>query len=124
MFCKKGVLTIPQNSEESTCARVSFSIKLQISALRPRTLLKWRLWHRCFLVNLAKFLRSAFFIEHLWWLFLNLKHYNCNSVFALNLFHFSLLSLKNFDIKFRAWHVILVLKWHCILPFYNENLHF
>ena len=35
--------------------------------LRPAVLL---LQHRYFLVNIAKFLRTAFFIEHLWWLFL------------------------------------------------------
>ena len=32
---------------------------------RPTTLLKRRLRRRCFLVNLAKFLRTAFFMEHL-----------------------------------------------------------
>ena len=34
------------------------------------TLLKRRLWHRCFPVNFAKFLRTPFFIEYLWWLLL------------------------------------------------------
>ena len=34
------------------------------------TLLKKRLWHRCFPVNFAKFLRTPFFTEHLWWLLL------------------------------------------------------
>ena len=32
--------------------------------------LKKRLWHRCFPVNFVKFLRTPFFIEHLWWLLL------------------------------------------------------
>ena len=54
---KKVFLKISQNSQENTCARVSFLIKL-----------KMRLWHRCFPVNLAIFFRKAFFIEHLWWL--------------------------------------------------------
>ena len=40
------------------CARVSFLIKLQ-----P----KKRLWHRCFPVNIAKFLKTPFFIELLGW---------------------------------------------------------
>ena len=40
--------------------------------LRPATLLKKRLWHRCFLVNFAKFLRIPFVTEHLWWLLLHL----------------------------------------------------
>ena len=34
------------------------------------TLLKKRLWHRCFPRNFAKCLRTRFFIEHLWWLLL------------------------------------------------------
>ena len=33
--------------------------------LRPATLLKKRLWHRCFPVNFAKFLRTLFFTEQL-----------------------------------------------------------
>ena len=48
-------LEISQNSQENTCARVSFLIKL-----RPATLLKKRLWQRCFCINFAKFLRTPF----------------------------------------------------------------
>ena len=50
-------LEISQSSQENTCARVSFLI-------RPATVLKQRLWYRCFLVNFAKYLRRLFFIEH------------------------------------------------------------
>ena len=32
---------------------------------------KKRLWHRCFLVNFAKFFGTLFCIEHLWWLLSN-----------------------------------------------------
>ena len=32
--------------------------------------IKKRLWHRCFPANTAKFLRTAFFIEHLQWFLL------------------------------------------------------
>ena len=32
----------------------------KVAGLRPATLLKKRLWHRCFPVNFAKFLRSPF----------------------------------------------------------------
>ena len=50
VVCKKKVfLEISQNSQENNCARVSFLIKL-----------KKRLWHRCFPVNFAKFLRTPF----------------------------------------------------------------
>ena len=36
----------------------------------PATSLQKTLWHRCFPVNFAKFLRTPFFTEHLWWLLL------------------------------------------------------
>ena len=60
---KKVFLEISQNSQENTCARVSFLIKLQASGL-----LKKRFWHRCFPVNFTKLLRIPFLIEHLRWL--------------------------------------------------------
>ena len=40
----------------------------KVAHLRPATLLKKRLWHRCFPVTFVKFLKTPFFIEHLWWL--------------------------------------------------------
>ena len=47
---------------------------LEISfASWPATLLKLRLWHRRFSVTFARFLRTSFFKEHLWWLLLYLK---------------------------------------------------
>ena len=42
----------------------------KIAGLMPATLLKKRLWHRCFPVNFTKFLRTPFFTEHLQWLLL------------------------------------------------------
>ena len=63
---KKVFIVILENSKENVCARVSFLIKLQASGLRPETLLKKRLWHRCFSVNFAKFLKTSFLLtEHL-----------------------------------------------------------
>ena len=47
-----------QNSQENTCARVTFFNK--VTGLRLTTLLKKRLWHRCFSVNFVKFLRTPF----------------------------------------------------------------
>ena len=61
----KVVLKNFQNSQENICARASFWIKLQTWS--PTTLLKYKLWSRCFPVNFAKFLRKPFFIEHLRW---------------------------------------------------------
>ena len=40
----------------------------KVSVLKPPTLFKKRLWHRCFPVNFVKFLSKPFYIEHLWWL--------------------------------------------------------
>ena len=39
---------------------------------QPATLLKKRLWHKCFPVNFVKLLRTPFLTEHLWWLLLYL----------------------------------------------------
>ena len=57
---------ISQNSQENTCARVSFLIKLQAACI----FIKKRLWHRCFPVSFAKLLRTPFLTEHLQWLLL------------------------------------------------------
>ena len=45
----------------------------RVGGLRPTTLLKKRLWHRCFPVSFAKFSRTPFFIEHPRWLLLYLE---------------------------------------------------
>ena len=47
--------------------------KLTGKQLRLATLLKKRLWQRYFPVNFAKFLRTPFFTEHIWWLLLENK---------------------------------------------------
>ena len=63
---KKGaLLEISQNWQENTCVRVSI-------------LLKKRLWQWCFPVNFVKFLRTLFYIQHLWWLLLKNIHHNLN----------------------------------------------
>ena len=53
VFCKKGVLKTSQISQGNTCARVY------------ATLLKKRLWYRCFPANFAKLSRILIFKEHL-----------------------------------------------------------
>ena len=63
---EKVFVELSQNLQESTCPRASFLIKLQASAS-----LNKRLWHKCYLVNFAKFLRTPIFTELLWWLLLN-----------------------------------------------------
>ena len=48
---KNEFLKTLQNSQESICARVFLS---KVAGLRPATLLKKRLWDRCFPLNFAK----------------------------------------------------------------------
>ena len=40
------------------------------ACLKASNFIKKILQHKCFFVNIAKFLRTAFLIEHLWWLLL------------------------------------------------------
>ena len=47
----------------------------KVAGLRPATLLKKRLWHRCFPVKFAKFLRTPFLTEHLQWLLLKAPNF-------------------------------------------------
>ena len=56
---KKVFLEISQNSQENTCARGAARVFFLLK-FRPATLLKKRLWHRCFPMNFAKFLRTSF----------------------------------------------------------------
>ena len=76
----------------------SLSIKLQ--PWNPATLSKTGSKHRCFPVKIAKYLRIAFFIEHIRWLLLSIidaKRYRKTSIgfvlvsllLTLNIFHSS-----------------------------------
>ena len=56
-FVKKVFLKISQNSQENTVPESVFN---KTACLRPATLLKKRLCHRCFPVNFAKFSRTSF----------------------------------------------------------------
>ena len=58
----KVFLEVSQNSQENTCARVSFLIKSQA-----------RTWHRCFPVKFAKILRTSFLQNTSGWLLLEPK---------------------------------------------------
>ena len=84
VFCKKGILR-------------SFT-KFTGKHLKPATLLKKRLWHRCFPVNSVKFLRTPFYKEHLWWLLLFI--------------HFLFLRCKNInDFLTSSWSCIVALTY-------------
>ena len=53
-----------------------FTGKYPCLCLRAATLLKKRLWHRCFPVNFAILLRTPSFTEHLRWLLLNVFNFS------------------------------------------------
>ena len=66
---KKVFLEISQNSQTNQlCLSLFFN---KVAGLRPATLLKKRHGHRCFPVNFVKFIRTPFYIEHIWWLLLH-----------------------------------------------------
>ena len=69
VFYKMGVC---RNFAKFTGKHLCQSLFFNKVAGRPATLLKRRLWHRCFPVNFAKFLKTPFLKEHLQWLLLNL----------------------------------------------------
>ena len=59
----EAFLKISHNSQKDTCARVSFKWSCR---LRPATLSKKRLSHRCFPVDFAKLLRTPFLQNTSW----------------------------------------------------------
>ena len=71
MFVKIDVLKIFTNCTGKHLCRSLFLIKLKAC-----NFIKKRLQYRCFPKKFAKFLRTPFFTEHLWWLLLSaLKKY-------------------------------------------------
>ena len=63
VFCQKSVLrNFTKFTGKYLCQSLFFNKVAGLSA----TLLKKRLWHRCFPVNFVKFLRAPFFKEHLY----------------------------------------------------------
>ena len=66
---RKGVLSNWAKFTEIHLCQGLFLNK--VAGFKLTTLLKKRLWHRCFLVNFAKILRRPLFIEHFWWLLLH-----------------------------------------------------
>ena len=70
---KTVLLKISQISQETTWARVFFLNN--VAGLRPVTLLKKRLWHRCLPVSFVTFLRAPISIEHFWWLLLPMANF-------------------------------------------------
>ena len=68
VFCKKGILrNFAKFTGKHLCQSLFFNL---VTGVRPATLLKVRLWHRCFPMTFAIFLRIPFLTEHLRWLLL------------------------------------------------------
>ena len=68
VFCKKGVLrNFTKFTGKHQCKSLIFN---KVTGLRPATLLKTRLLHRCSPVNFVKFLRTPILTERLRWLLL------------------------------------------------------
>ena len=57
-YLRKGFLrNFAKFTGKHLCQSLFFN---KVAGLRPATVLKKRLWHTCFLVNFAKFLRTSF----------------------------------------------------------------
>ena len=97
----------------------------KVAGLKVCNFIKKRLQHRCFPVNIAKFLRTVFFIEHHWWLLLfsaYIPHLAHLSWFInVNFSHISANSILNQLIcnKF----ILIVYKLDCISLRYEEACH-
>ena len=77
VFCKKGaVRNFAKYTGKHLCQSLFFNKAL---GLRPVTLLKKRLWRWCFSVSFAKFLRTPFHTERLWWLLLGITQFWYNN---------------------------------------------
>ena len=66
VFCKKGVLRNIAKLKGKHLRQSLFFDK--VASFRPETLLKRRLWYRCFSANFVKFLGTLFPTENLRWL--------------------------------------------------------
>ena len=76
---------IKKHWQKPTSQKISEAVvrRCSMEKAAPATLLKKRLWHRCFPVNFAKFLRTPFFTEHLWWLLLRFVQYFLESFYLI-----------------------------------------
>ena len=108
----KVFLKILQNSQENTCARVSFLIKLQAKACN---LIKKGLQQRYFLVNFKKFLRTPFLQNTSWrnvhhFVYVLLIFFRFHKCF--NIFHLRKDFITNRFFHFNMRFFIFLLPWH------------
>ena len=74
MFCKRGVLrNFTKFNGKYLCQSLYFNKVASLRALGLQLYLKKSLWHRCFPVKFAKFLRTPFLTETLRWLLLRVS---------------------------------------------------
>ena len=66
---KKVFLEISQKSQENTCAKVSFLVKLQVSACN---FIKKETPAQVFPCEFCEISKNTFLIDHLWWLLLKI----------------------------------------------------
>ena len=101
MFCKKGVLrNFAKFTGKHLCQSLFFN---KVAGLKPATLLKKRLWCRCFLVTFVKFLRKLFLTEHLRWL---VFQETSRTIFYSNVF----LKVIKFPLFLYQWSVLFNFK--------------
>ena len=113
MFCKKGVY---RNFVKCTGKYLCQSLFFKWSCrLESCGFIKKRLWHRCFPVNFAKFLRTPFLTEQLRWLLL---HKNFENVW-IDIWYFFMLFRKvkflrgcvwveTMGFSFLIWYVLFI----------------
>ena len=86
--------------------------------LNPAALLKKRLWHRCFSVNLKKFLRTAFFIEHFWTTASGFSYWlHTIRSEKWHLKHFRLNGFPKHIVRLTIWHNLFLEFW-LVNPWY------
>ena len=113
MFCKKVVLrNFGKLTGKHLCQSLLFN---EVACLRPVTLFKKRLWHRYFLVNYVKFLRTSFLTEHLWWLLL------CCQLTILTGKNYKKSSIQEF-VKLYSWLLLIFVYTTNSLPNNNSVL--
>ena len=68
MLCKNSCSYFAKFKGKHLCQSLFLN---KVASFRPATLLKKRLWHKCFPINFEKSLRMPFLRERLWWLLLH-----------------------------------------------------
>ena len=118
MFCKKDVLkNFTKFTRRNLCWSLFFN---KIADIRPETLSKNRLQHRCFPVNFVKYFKNHFFTEllRLFVLVLYLwKQYTFKLILILLSYH-SLSKRTKFTLFCMIWRTFrFILKYDCYLLF-------